>query len=237
MKLFVLRHGETQWNRERRLAGRSDIPLNENGIKLSKITAKALEDVEFDLCFSSPLMRAVQTAKIVLNGRLIPFKREPALMEIDFGDYEGVRCVDQDDNIIVPEYGPFQMDPMNFKGMPGGESIQDVLKRAGEYFDRLISVPVYQDKTILLSTHGCYYRAFLNRLYPEPEYFWHTGVPQNCALSVVEVENGVPRLVEDDLIFYDPALALPYFKNWKIRKKETDPQDSVQDENAEQWAE
>ncbi len=215
MRLYVLRHGETDWNRARRLAGRSDIPINENGIRLAMETAKGLADVKFDLCISSPLMRAVQTAKIVLNDRLIPFIREEKLQEINFGDYEGVCCV-KDGKIVEPLYAPFQRDPMHFAGMPGGESIPDVIRRAGEYFDQLIHTPVYQTKTILISTHGCFYRAFLNRLYPDPSNFWHTGVPHNCAVTVVDVEDGIPRLVDSDRIYYDPSLALPYFKHWKV---------------------
>ena len=219
MRLYVMRHGETEWNRERRLAGRSDIPLNENGIKLAMETAKGLADVEFDFCISSPLMRAVQTAKIVLNDRLIPFKREPKLIEIDFGDYEGVCCV-KDGEIVVPQYAPFQQDPLHFYGMPNGEGIPDVLKRASAYFDELISVPAWQNKTILISTHGCYYRAFLNRLYPDPSVFWHTGVPRNCAVSIVDVKDGVPQLVESDTIYYDPSLALPYFTHWMVHHED-----------------
>ena len=68
-----------------------------------------------------------------------------------------------------------------------------------------------QDKTVLISTHGCLYRAFLNSLYDDPSDFWQAGVPKNCAVSIVDVENKVPKLVKSDLLYYDPSLALKYF--------------------------
>ena len=61
MKLYIIRHGETPWNAEGRLQGQTDIPLNENGIRLAKITGEALKDVPFDFAISSPLKRARQT--------------------------------------------------------------------------------------------------------------------------------------------------------------------------------
>ena len=72
MKIYVLRHGETSWNRQRLLQGRSDVELNENGRKLAKETAEGMADIPFDLVFTSPLKRAKETAEIVLNGRDIP---------------------------------------------------------------------------------------------------------------------------------------------------------------------
>lgn len=67
MRLYIVRHGETAWNRIRRLQGHSDIPLNENGIKLAEETGKGLSDVPFDLCIAGPLIRTRQTALCVLR--------------------------------------------------------------------------------------------------------------------------------------------------------------------------
>ena len=67
MLLYIVRHGETPWNRQRRLQGQADIPLNENGVALARQTGEALRGVPFDLCFSSPLLRAMQTADAILR--------------------------------------------------------------------------------------------------------------------------------------------------------------------------
>ena len=72
MKLYIIRHGETSWNVQRRLQGASDTDLNENGITLAKRTGEALKEIPFDLCFTSPLKRAKMTAELILAGRNIP---------------------------------------------------------------------------------------------------------------------------------------------------------------------
>ena len=65
MKLYIIRHGETDWNKEKRLQGQSDTQLNEYGIELARITGEALKDVHFDYIFSSPLKRAYKTAELI----------------------------------------------------------------------------------------------------------------------------------------------------------------------------
>ena len=67
MKLYVIRHGETTWNVERKLQGASDTELNKNGIALAIKTGKAMKEIPFDLCFTSPLKRARHTAQLVLG--------------------------------------------------------------------------------------------------------------------------------------------------------------------------
>ena len=89
MKLYIIRHGETSWNVERRLQGASDTDLNENGIALAAITGAAMKEIPFDCCFSSPLKRARETARLVLAGRNIPVTEDERLREISFGEWEG----------------------------------------------------------------------------------------------------------------------------------------------------
>lgn len=77
MLLYIVRHGETDWNQERRMQGEHDTPLNKNGKELARITARALEDVPFDLAISSPLSRALETARILIGDRKIPVLGTP----------------------------------------------------------------------------------------------------------------------------------------------------------------
>ncbi|MDO4266635.1 MAG: histidine phosphatase family protein [Eubacteriales bacterium] len=67
MRLYIIRHGETDWNRRRLLQGHSDVPLNENGIRLAEVTGEALCGIPFDLCIAGPLTRTRQTAVCVLK--------------------------------------------------------------------------------------------------------------------------------------------------------------------------
>ena len=86
MRLYLIRHGETDWNRLRRLQGDSDIPLNQNGIALAEVTGRGLADVPFDLCISSSLTRTRQTALCVLKENrhfleLLQGKKMPELTD------------------------------------------------------------------------------------------------------------------------------------------------------------
>ena len=69
MKLYLVRHGITDWNARKKIQGQVDIPLNETGRDLARKTAEGLKDVPFDLCMTSPLCRAKETARIILGSR------------------------------------------------------------------------------------------------------------------------------------------------------------------------
>ena len=69
MLLYIVRHGLTPWNHLHKAQGSADIPLAQEGIDLARRTGEALMDVKFDICFTSPLTRARQTARLVLGGR------------------------------------------------------------------------------------------------------------------------------------------------------------------------
>ena len=76
MKIYMIRHGETDWNKKRKLQGQVDIPLNEFGKLLAKETAPALADVPFAVCYTSPLKREAETARLVLGDREVPIVPE-----------------------------------------------------------------------------------------------------------------------------------------------------------------
>ena len=69
MKLYIIRHGETSWNKQKKLQGQRDIMLNDAGIRLAELTGEGMKDIDFDLVISSPLIRAKQTAELVMAGR------------------------------------------------------------------------------------------------------------------------------------------------------------------------
>lgn len=120
MKIYLIRHGETDWNLEQRLQDATDIPLNENGLELARETAKGLQDVPFDVVYTSPLTRARQTAEIIRGHRNIPLIEEPRLKEICFGVYEGYCCSPQNFTVPDPAFMNFFVDPGNYVPPPGG---------------------------------------------------------------------------------------------------------------------
>ena len=89
MELYIVRHGETLWNREKRLQGREDIELSEKGREVARLTGEALMNTRIDKIFSSPLKRAYETACLIRNGRDIEIETDDRLRELSFGHFEG----------------------------------------------------------------------------------------------------------------------------------------------------
>ena len=200
MKMYIIRHGQTPWNARKCLQGRSDVDLNENGIYLAELTGKALRDVTFDMAFTSPLIRAKHTAQCILAGRKVPIIEDERLIEISFGIYEG--CCYAEENRQVPQQWieNFFHAPQDYVAAPGGESLDDVEKRTRNFMEDICSRKELQDKTILVSTHGCALRGLLNSI---RESNREGGVSKNCAVSIVTCNRGEkPVLVEENHIYY-----------------------------------
>ena len=204
MKMYIIRHGQTPWNARKCLQGRSDVDLNENGIYLAELTGKALRDVTFDMAFTSPLIRAKHTAQCILAGRKGPIIEDERLIESSFGIYEG--CCYAEENRQVPQQWieNFFHAPQDYVAAPGGESLDDVEKRTRNFMEDICSRKELQDKTILVSTHGCALRGLLNSIRESNrEDYWHGGVSKNCAVSIVTCNRGEkPVLVEENHIYY-----------------------------------
>ena len=198
MKMYIIRHGQTPWNARKCLQGRSDVDLNENGIYLAELTGT------FDMAFTSPLIRAKHTAQCILAGRKVPIIEDERLIEISFGIYEG--CCYAEENRQVPQQWieNFFHAPQDYVAAPGGESLDDVEKRTRNFMEDICSRKELQDKTILVSTHGCALRGLLNSIRESNrEDYWHGGVSKNCAVSIVTCNRGEkPVLVEENHIYY-----------------------------------
>lgn len=222
MKLYIIRHGETKLNALGRLQGWTDEPLNQNGKDLAIITGEALKDIPFDLVITSPLKRARETGEIIAAasekhfGRKIPMIEDRRIMEFNWGSWEGLCCLENNFEVPDPNYNMFFTDAIHYHGAPNGESITDVMKRTGNFFHELIANPEYQDKTILIATHGCALRAMLNPLYENKDNFWQEHVPYNCAVTIVDARDGKAQILVKDKIYYDESLC---FDPYKVVKK------------------
>lgn len=203
MKVYLIRHGETDYNKQRKLQGQCDIELNEYGRELAKRTAEALKEVTFDVAYTSPLKRAKETARIMIGERPTVVIEEPRIQEISFGDYEGLCCQGENFNIPDKKFRNFFDLPAEYKIPPNGESFEAVIKRTGEFWSELIHTEEYEAKTILVSTHGCALKAILANVNPVPiENFWGTGVHKNCAVTILEVTKNGVKVEEEGKIFY-----------------------------------
>ncbi len=202
MKLYIIRHGETAWNRIRRLQGHQGPDLNEQGVKLAEITSDALKDVPFDICFSSPVIRTMHTARIILRDRDVPIVEEPRLIEIGFGIWEGKSVTKENREVPVPQFLDMKTDPFDYVPPEGGESVGDVVERMAAFYEELTAREDLASSTVLISTHGCASRAFLYAAAGRQGDFWHGIVPANCAVSILEVKDGRAEVLAFDNIYY-----------------------------------
>ena len=109
MKIYMIRHGETDWNKKRKLQGQVDIPLNEFGKLLAKETAPALADVPFAVCYTSPLKRAAETARLVLGDREVPIVPDKRIQEMSFGELRDFAAGKRDGIFRIRDFATFLM--------------------------------------------------------------------------------------------------------------------------------
>ncbi|MDO4262039.1 MAG: histidine phosphatase family protein [Eubacteriales bacterium] len=203
MDIYLIRHGETQWNREKRLQGVTDIPLNENGVGLAEKTAEGLKDVPFDRIYTSPLIRARRTAEIIRGERPIEIVETEGLLEISFGEYEGL--VHQPDryNIPDPDFRRFFDDPARYTTPPGGESIVHMRQRTSSFVKEIMDDPANRDMTFLMVSHGAAIRGILSGLLDLPVgQFWNGPVHRNCGVTKLHAEGGEFRVEFENRIYY-----------------------------------
>ena len=187
--LYLIRHGQTAANQAGLLQGRKDVPLNETGISQAEAAAKRLRDagIAFAKVYTSPLSRAVQTAKIVAPGAACA--ADERLLEMDPGPYEGMSLANP-----APEVIAFFEDFTHVPAPAGMESLESVVARMGEFLEEVREEAVLQD--ILISTHAIAMKGALEYLIPESKgSFWSKFLP-NCGIYAVEVGEkgfGVPR--------------------------------------------
>ena len=205
MRIYIVRHGETDANKEGYLQGWNDGSLNENGRMLAQITGRGMKGIHFDCCISSPLTRAKETAEIILreSGNSISVSIDDRIKEISFGSLERTKIRDED---VIR----FLKKPILDLKFPDGESIKEVMERTQEFLKELIAKD--DGRTYLVSTHGCALRSMLNFLYEDPEDYWHGHVPYNCCVNILDVKDGKEALIADDKIYYDKKLAIDRYR-------------------------
>ncbi len=182
-KLILVRHGETDWNRVNRIQGWLDIPLNEEGIKQAEISAEELSRVKMAAVYSSPLKRALQTAKAIAGKQHLGIKKVSALQEINFGKWQGLLVSEakrEDEEL----YCRWLRKPLEVRP-PGGESLEEVSRRV-EKACRTIA-DTHPQETVCLVTHKvaaalikCHY------LNLDRNRIWEL-LPENANWEVIDV--------------------------------------------------
>lgn len=197
MKIYFVRHGETEWNVKKIFQGIKDSPLTEKGQSQARKLKEKLNEIDFDYFYSSSLGRAVQTLKILTEDRKnIILKEIKDFREINMGEMEGVpreeferRYPIQFNNLW---HNGKDYDPSEFKG----ENFQEVLDRVKQGLKFLTENHKYEDN-ILVVSHGIALEAIFASINKEGvETFSERKVPENTSVTTVEYRDGEFKILD-----------------------------------------
>ncbi|HSA59549.1 MAG TPA: histidine phosphatase family protein [bacterium] len=167
LEILLIRHGQTDWNRDRRIMGRKPVPLNKAGRAEARALAKALKGVKIDALYTSPVLRAVETAEHLRDGRKTAIRHAQEMAEIDYGRWIGKTFEE-----VIPEkaFRVYHKTPRKAQA-PGGERMRDVYRRTIRFIETIrrrhkagrIAVVSHADviKTVLVHYLGMDYDHLL----------------------------------------------------------------------------
>jgi len=188
--LYLVRHGETEWNAKKLIQGATDIPLNKKGERQAKELAQKLIHVKFDAVFSSDLVRAKRTAEIISLEKKLAVKTTKALRERFFGDYEG-RSYTKYNQEIINLFKEYQVKAKNIKGV---ETSEQMMARFIPFLRE--TAVAYMGKTVLILSHGGIMRAFLIHLGFATQKTLPSGSISNLAYAKIHCD-GVEFEIEE----------------------------------------
>lgn len=194
-KLFIVRHGETVWNREGRIQGHTDVGLSERGRRQADLLAQRLKSVPLDAAYASDLCRASDTADAILQGRGVPFYPTPRLREYHKGAFEGLTEAELRARYPA-EYPGYIAKDLDY-APEGGESTRGVSARMTAVINEIKER--HLGDNVLVVGHGGSLRAAMMALLGMPMDANWRFVFGNCTLTVVDTyhDNAVLRLFND----------------------------------------
>lgn len=201
MKIYFVRHGETIWNKEKKIQGQSDIPLNKYGKELGYITADALKDIPFDIVYSSPLIRAKETAEILVKNRNLDIHEDHRLREMSFGEGEGESLPEIHAHPEMKLHD-FIHNPGKYTPPAGGETFEELYDRCKNFIEEIIIPSERKYKTMLIVGHGALIRGMIHNINNRPSKDFWTVTHKNCSVTIVDCIDGKLTLLEEAKIFY-----------------------------------
>lgn len=193
--IYLVRHGETEWNAKRIIQGHSDIPLNSKGKLQAKQLGEELKNVHFEVVFSSDLLRARDSAEIIVSGKKIKINVEKVLRERFFGRFEGKPLMDF--KKIVGEVMLVNKEKQSELNLFDVENDEDIVTRLVPFMQEVVKK--YLGKNILMMTHGGLIRAFLGYVgFKIPEY---SEKPMKNAGYLIIESDGVEFKIKEEKLF------------------------------------
>ena len=181
-RLYLVRHGETEWNAQGRLTGHTDVGLSEKGQRQAQAVARRLDGVSFHAAYSSDLSRTAETARIILAQKKVTLNAIPQLRERYYGVFEGLTVAERQarypDMFAASLFNDLEFAPTD------GETMSQVGARMIAFVAELRER--HLEETVLIAGHGGALRATLPALLDLPlKALWRLGM-DNCSLSIVD---------------------------------------------------
>lgn len=185
--IYIVRHGQTDWNVKRLIQGHRDIPLNQIGEQQAMELGKKLKQIHFDAVFSSDLLRAKRTAEIISLERQIAIQTTKALRERHFGSFQGKSADELGRKMLQKLIKEFSLLPVEEQKKYG--NFESTEKYTDRFLQFLREVAVaYEGKTILVVTHGGPMKYLLD----------HLGFWNGKAISEFSIKNTAYIKLESD---------------------------------------
>lgn len=200
MQLILVRHGETEWNREEIFRGRADVRLNDTGIRQAELLSDYLKDVKIESVLSSPLRRALATAEIIARPHNLKVDTADGLIDFDYGEWSATTRREAEEK--YPAFYAAWMTTPHLVTMPGGESLPDMRKRALGVIENVVSS--YSGNVVLVS-HRAVNKVIICALMGlDDSHFWNVRM-DNAAVTIFEYQNGAFVLAcHNDTSFLKP---------------------------------
>ncbi len=168
-EIILARHGETEWNVAEIFRGRIDVGLNETGVKQAELLAEYLSNLKIEAVYSSPLKRALKTAEMIASRNKLEVNIAPGLIDCDFGEWQGLS--NQEVQAKYKELYAAWVNHPELVKMPGGESLDDVRKRALVVVDEVVAK---HEGTVVLVSHRVVNKVLICTLLGlDNSHFWN----------------------------------------------------------------
>jgi len=184
--IYLVRHGQTAWNKEEIFRGRTDIPLDETGLRQAELAGEFFKDLEIEAIYSSPLSRAIQTAEKIAKFHSLKVQPLEGLVDMSFGKWEGHAHLEIKES--DPEtYRQWREEPHLAK-LPGGESLEDVRARSMAALEEVVKK--HPDGNIVLVSHRVVNKVLLcGILGIDNSHFWQIA-QDTTAINLIQYRQG-----------------------------------------------
>jgi broad specificity phosphatase PhoE len=184
--IYLVRHGQTAWNKEEIFRGRTDVPLDETGLKQAELATEYFKGMEIHGIYSSPLTRAWQTAEKIAQSHSLKVQPLEGIIDLSFGNWEGhphqeIKKIDSE------RYKQWVEEPHRVR-LPGGESLDEVRIRSMAALEEVIQK--HPGKTLVLVSHRVINKVLIcGVLGIDNSHFWQIG-QDTTAINLIRYKNG-----------------------------------------------